>query len=149
MRRGVVPAVVVTALFALYLWAVLGKGVALVRTGDPFGITMGVAALVAPLVCLGLIVREWQLAFTVQRMADQLAERGALPVDDLPRSPGGRIERDAADAAFEVARARTEAEPESWEAWYLLSFAYDAAGDRKRARSGLRRAAALFHSAAR
>ena len=55
---------------------------------------------------------------------------------------------DAADAAFEVARARTEAEPESWEAWYLLSFAYDAAGDRKRARSGLRRAAALFRSAA-
>ena len=50
MRRGVVPAVVVTALFALYLWAVLGKGVARVRTGDPFGITMGVAALVAPLV---------------------------------------------------------------------------------------------------
>ena len=44
--------------------------------------------------------------------------------------------------------ARTEAEPESWEAWYLLSFAYDAAGDRKRARSGLRRAAALFRSAA-
>ncbi|PFG35934.1 hypothetical protein ATL41_0634 [Flavimobilis soli] len=149
MRRGVLPAVVVTALFGLYLWAVVGKGIALVRTGDPFGVTMGLAALVAPLVCLGLIVREWQLAFTVQKMADLLAERGELPVDDLPRSPGGRIDRAAADAAFEVARARAEAEPDSWKAWYLLSFAYDAAGDRKRARAGLRKASALFRAAER
>lgn len=146
MRRGLVPALVVTSLFGLYVWAVAGRGVALIRTGDPFGILIGAAALVVPLVCLWLIAREWQLAITVQRMADVLAAEGELPVDDLPRSPGGRIDRGAADAAFEVARLRAEAGPGSWRSWYLLAFAYDASGDRRRARAGLRRAAALFRA---
>lgn len=147
MRRGLVPAVLVTALLGLYVWAVAGRGIALVRTGVPAGIGIGLAALVLPLVCLALIVREWQLATSVQRMADTLADEDALPVDDLPRSPGGRIDRAAADEAFEVARARAQERPDDWRSWYLLAFAYDASGDRRRARESLRRAASLFRSA--
>ena len=67
-------------------------------------------------------------------------------MDALPRSPGGRIDRDAADAAFVVMRERVEAEPESWKAWYNVAFAYDAARDRKRARSALRTAARLYRT---
>ena len=37
-------------------------------------------------------------------MADELAAADELPVDDLPRSPGGRIDRAAAREAFEPAR---------------------------------------------
>ena len=50
--------------------------------------------------------------------------------------------RTAADAI----RAAVEAEPESWQAWYRLGWAYDAAGDRRRARGALRRAVALERS---
>lgn len=143
MRKGLLPAVVVTALLGLYIWAVLGRAWALIETGKPAGIGIGVAVLVLPLLVLFVLVREWQLAFHVQSMADELAASHELPEDTLPRSPGGRIDRKAADEAFGAARNRVEDSPEDWKAWYNLAFAYDAAHDRTRARSSLRKAATL------
>jgi hypothetical protein len=147
--KGFVGALLVTALLALYVWAVAGRAVALVRTGEPAAVAIGAAVLVLPLLVIGLVAREMRLAVTVQRMADELARHGRLPADELPRSPGGRIDRAAADAAFGPYRAAVEAEPGSWEAWYHLAFAYDASGDRRRAREALRRAAGLYRSPAR
>jgi hypothetical protein len=144
LPRGLVPAVLVTALLALYGWAVVGRGVSMIATGQPVLVAIGLAVLIIPLLVLLLIVVEFRLATRVQRMADSLAASGELPVDDLPRSPGGRTDREAADAAFAPYRAAVEAEPGSWKAWYRLAFAYDAAGDRKRARAALRKASALF-----
>jgi len=144
--RGIVGVVLVTALLALYVWAVAGRAVALVRTGEPAAVAIGAAVLVLPLLVVGLVGREIRLALTVQRMADELAGAGRLPVDDLPRSPGGRIDRAAARAAFEPARELAEAEPDDWRSWYHLAFAYDAAGDRRRARESLRKASRLHRS---
>lgn len=146
MRRGLWGALAVTALLVLYAWAIVGRGLALIGTGEVAGVLIGGAVLVLPLLCIGLIAREWLLAATVQRMADTLAEAGELPVDDLPRSPGGRIDRAAADAAFGAVRAQVDADPEDWKARYHLAFAYDAAGDRRRARGSLRVASRLFRS---
>jgi hypothetical protein len=144
LPRGLLGAVVVTALLAIYVWAIGGRGTAMVRTGEPVLVAIGLAVLVIPLLVVGLIVREFVLAARVQRMADALAAAGELPVDDLPRSPGGRIDRSAADDAFGPAREAVESDPESWQAWYHLAFAYDAAGDRRRARAALRKASGLF-----
>ena len=69
-------------------------------------------------------------------------------VDDLPRRPSGRPVREAADAKFAEVRTRVQADPDSWERWFELSCAYDAAGDRTRARSAMRRAIALHDGAA-
>nr|WP_216648384.1 hypothetical protein [Isoptericola chiayiensis] len=137
-------AVAVTVLLGIYVWAIGGRGVAMLGTGEPVLIGIGLAVLIIPLLVLGLIAREFWLAARVQRMADTLAAEGALPVDDLPRSPGGRIDRDAADVAFDDAREAVDADPESWRAWYHLAFAYDAARDRRRARAALRKASSLF-----
>ncbi|WP_428830368.1 hypothetical protein [Cellulomonas endometrii] len=143
-RTPLVAALALTALLALYVWVVAGRALALIRTGEPVGIALGVAFAVLPLLVLVLVAREWLLAIDVQRMADELADRGELPVDDLPRSPGGRIDRAAATAAFDGARAEAEAaDPDDWGAWYRLAFAYDAAGDRRRARAVLRHASRL------
>lgn len=142
--RGLAGALAVTALLALYVWQIAGRGVAMVRSGEPALVGIGIGVLVIPLLVLGLIAREYRLATRVQRMADALAEAGELPVDDLPRSPGGRIDRAAADAAFDERRAVVEQTPDDWKAWYHLAFAYDAAGDRRRAREALRRASALY-----
>jgi hypothetical protein len=79
-------------------------------------------------------------------MADALAAEGALPVDDLPRSPGGRIDREVARERFGAARADVEAAEDDWRAWYRLAFAYDAAGDRKAARAALRTASRLHRA---
>jgi tetratricopeptide (TPR) repeat protein len=144
LPRGVVGLVLVLALLVLYASVVVSRGIGLIRAGTGVGIGIGVAVLVLPLLVLGLIATELRLAARVQRMADQLAAAGDLPVDDLPRSPGGRIDRAAADAAFGAYREAVEAAPDSWQAWYHLAFAYDAAGDRKRARASLRKASALY-----
>ena len=143
MRRSLWGALALTVLLLLYVVAVAGRGVALIATGEPIGVGLGGAVLVLPLLGVWLVYREWRLATAVQRMADELAALGALPVDDLPRSPGGRIVRGAADAAFETARAEVEASPADWAAWFRLGFAYDASGDRRRARGALRTAARL------
>jgi hypothetical protein len=139
-------AVALTGLLALYVWIVAARATALVRTGEPVGVGLGVAFWILPPLVIWLVAREWRLAVDVQRMADELAAAHELPVDDLPRSPGGRIDRSAARAAFEPARELAEAQPDDWRSWYHLAFAYDAAGDRRRARESLRRASRLHRS---
>ncbi|WP_225754106.1 hypothetical protein [Actinotalea sp. Marseille-Q4924] len=147
MRRGPVGALVLSALLVLYIVAVADRGLALVRTGEPVAVVLGVGVLVLPALGVWVLVREWRMAVAVQRMADELERQGRLPVDDLPRSPGGRIERAAADEAFAAARTAVEASEGDWAAWYRLAFAYDAAGDRRRARESLRTAARLHRRA--
>ncbi|HWS56908.1 MAG TPA: hypothetical protein VN257_00080 [Actinotalea sp.] len=142
LRRRI-GALALTALLVVYLVAASGRGVALIRTGEPVAVVLGAAVLVLPVLGGWLVAREWSLAAQVQQMADELSAAGALPVDDLPRSPGGRIDRAAADAAFEIARAGVEESPQDWAAWFRLGFAYDAARDRRRAREALRTAARL------
>jgi hypothetical protein len=140
---SVAAAVALTGLLGLYVWVVATRATALIRTGEPVGIVLGVAFWILPLLVIWLVAREWLLAIDVQRMADELAAADELPVDDLPRSPGGRIDRAAARAAFEPARELADAEPDDWRSWYHLAFAYDAAGDRRRARESLRTASRL------
>ena len=140
---SIAGAVALTGLLALYVWVVATRATALIRTGEPVGVGLGIAFWILPPLVIWLVAREWRLAVDVQRMADELAAADELPVDDLPRSPGGRIDRAAARAAFEPARELAEAEPDDWRSWYHLAFAYDAAGDRRRARESLRRASRL------
>ena len=96
MKKGFVGAIAVTALLALYMWAVVGSAFALIGTGKGIGIAIGLGALTLPLLCLVLIAREFQLARTVSTMADTLLEAGELPIDTFPRSrvhPGPRPRR--------------------------------------------------------
>ncbi len=148
-HTGLVGAVLVTTLLAVYVWLVVDRAVLLFGTGRPVGVLLGVATVILPLLVVGLVVREWLLAVDVRRMADTLAAEGGLPVDDLPRSRGGRIDREAGRGAFGLAREEVEAAPDEWRAWYRLAFAYDAAGDRRAARGALRTASRLHRPARR
>lgn len=148
LRRGVVAAVVLTVLTGVYVWLFVTRVVGLIATGEPVGIVLGLAFGLLPAFVLWFIAKEWLLALRVQQAADELAETGSLPVDDLPRSPGGRVDRAAATAAFTAVKAEVEADPQRWEGWFHLGFAYDAAGDRRRARAALRKAVALRRAAA-
>ncbi|RAD55612.1 hypothetical protein DN508_37815, partial [Burkholderia multivorans] len=75
-----------------------------------------------------------------EKLARILEAEGGLPVDDLPPTPGGRILQEAADEAFAQYQSEAEAAPEDWRSWFRLSCAYDASGDRRRARSTMRKA---------
>jgi Tfp pilus assembly protein PilF len=87
-----------------------------------------------------VVVAELRFGQATQRLADTLdADVDDDPaVPELPRTPSGRVDRSAADAVFEVRRAEVEADPDNWQRWYRLALAYDAAGDRRRARAAMR-----------
>jgi hypothetical protein len=141
-RTKAVVAVLV-AVTAFYAWMIGAKGIALLRNGGLVPILLGVALLLLPVLGLYLVWRELDFGRRSARLADELAREDALPVDDLPRRPSGRVDRAAADETFAARRADAEAHPESWQAWYRLALAYDDAGDRTRARSAARKAIAL------
>jgi hypothetical protein len=139
--RALVAVLVVVLLFYAALIGV--KGVALLAGGSLAGVLLGLAVLVLPVLAVLVAWREIEFGRRCARLAGELAAEGGLPPDDLPRRPSGRVDRDAADEQFAQMRAAAEAAPEDWRSWFRLSLAYDAAGDRPRARQAARHALAL------
>ena len=125
----------------VYVWLLADRAIALIGSGSAAGIALGIGVLLLPII--GVVLVGWELRFgwQTQKLARRLAADDLLPDDsELPRRASGRVERDAADAHFEVVRGEVEAAPEDWRGWYRLAHAYDLAGDRKRARSAMRQA---------
>jgi hypothetical protein len=147
VRAKAVVAVLLLALL-LYLGLLGQRGWLLVTSGQgPAAVALGVGVLLLPLVVLWAVGRELVFGARTEAMARELEAAGRLPPDDLPRTPGGRVERAAADQAFARYRTETEADPRDWGGWFRLACAYDVAGDRKRARAAMRHAAALHRGA--
>ena len=141
--RAKLLAAAMVSLLVLYLGLSLHRAVLLLGTEGWIPKALGVALLLLPAVGVWALVREVLFGVRTEQLGRTLADEGGLPADDLPRTPGGRIDREAADERFAVRRAQTEADPGDWRNWYRLSLAYSAAGDRSRARSAMRDAVAL------
>ncbi|MEC5180309.1 hypothetical protein [Arthrobacter sp. CG_A4] len=137
----------VTLLLVFYLVVSFQRSVLLMADENPMAKAIGVAYLALPVIGAWALLRELLFGVRTEQMAKALEAEGGLPEDNLPRTPAGRIIREAADAEFEKYRVETEAAPENWRSWFRLSCAYDAAGDRKRARASMRDAVRLFRAA--
>ncbi|GAA3086786.1 tetratricopeptide (TPR) repeat protein [Kribbella aluminosa] len=138
--RAKQTAFLLAVVFVVYAVLIGWRGVLLIGTGELVAIVLGIAVLVIPLLGAYVVWREIQFGRRTEVLARELEAAGGLPVDDLPRRPSGRIDRAAADAAFGQYRAAAEAAPDDWRVWFRLSTAYDAAGDRRRAREAMRKA---------
>ena len=136
----------VTLLLVFYLVVSLQRSVLLLTDAEPVAKAIGAAYLVLPVIGAWALIRELLFGARTEQMARVLEAEGGLPVDNLPRTPAGRIVRAAADQEFEKYRAEAEAAPDDWRSWFRLSCAYDAAGDRKRARSSMRDAVRIFQA---
>jgi hypothetical protein len=141
--RTKVLLVVVVAAVVFYAALIGLKGLALLRSGSTVGVLLGVALLLLPLLGLFLVWREIEFGRRTAMLARDLEAAGGLPVDDLPRRPSGRVDRRAADEQFETMRREAEDRPDDWRTWFRLALAYDAAGDRARARAAARHALTL------
>ena len=137
------------ALLLLYLVFIVQYSLVLIGVGEPIAIAMGIALLVLPLVGAWALAVELLFAFRAERLLKVLMAEGGLPVDDLPRLPSGRPDPEEADKTFPLYQAEVETDPDSWRAWYRLGLAYDASGDRKRARWATRQAIRLERSTLR
>lgn len=131
---------VMAALLALYIVLVGWRAVQLVQTGEPVGVAMGVALIVLPLIAAWALGREVWFGVRAERLARRLEAEGGLPEDVVATTPSGRVSRADAEAVFPRYRADVEQHPDDWRAWFRLSLAYDAAGDRTRARHAAREA---------
>lgn len=147
MKAKVAVGVLVAA-FVFYAATIGWRGVLLIADGRPVAVGLGLSVLVLPLVAAYALWRELRFGMATERLARELAQAGSLPLDDLPRRPSGRVDRTAADAAFESYRQDAQAAPDDWAVWFRLGTAYDAAGDRRRARAAVRHAIEL-HGPAR
>ncbi|WP_159802277.1 tetratricopeptide repeat protein [Arthrobacter zhaoguopingii] len=144
-HRVKIGVVFVTLLLVLWLAVTFQRGVLLLGDPAPVAKALGAGYLFLPIIGAWALIRELLFGAQTERMAKVLEAEGGLPVDDLPRTPAGRIVRAAADERFPQYQAEVENDPENWRSWFRLSCAYDAAGDRTRARKAMRDAARLFH----
>jgi hypothetical protein len=142
-----VAAITMAVLLVIYLGFVVNYAFVLVSTGLGVAIAMGIALLVLPLIAAWLLYREITFVLRGERLVKLMGGAGELPVDDLPRLPSGRADAKAADAQFPAYKAAVEENPDSWRAWVLLGLAYDASGDRSRARWATREAIKLEKTA--
>ncbi len=129
----------------IFYFAMLTRtAIALIRSGTPAAVALGIGVLILPVVGAWVMVATLRAGMAHQRLARLAAEYGMeLDVTDLPRMPSGRIQREAADEMFATVRAELDADPDNWLRWYRLARAYDYAGDRSRARETMRRAVEL------
>ena len=131
------------ALLTLYLAHIAQQGFVMLASGSVAGIVLGAGMILLPILGAWALVREVLFGARIQRMARELAASHELVEDNLPRTPSGRVDREAAAAEFESFAEAVEQEPNNWKAWFNLSCMYDAGGERKRARAAMRNAWAL------
>ncbi|MFJ4922738.1 hypothetical protein [Streptomyces sp. NPDC088725] len=141
--RAKITYIVTAAVLVLYFVLVGSRGVLLIKAGTPLTVTFGVAVLILPLIGFWFLWKNTQFVSRANRLAAELDAEGGLPVDELVRTAGGRIDRDSADAVFAERRAQTEDSPDDWRCWFRLAVAYRDARDTPRARKAMQRAISL------
>lgn len=149
MSKAKIGAAVISVLLLLYLVFMVQRGMIMLREPNIVAKLLAVALLVLPIIGAWALIVELLFGARIERLGKQLAEEGGLPADDLPRTPGGRIVREAADEQFELYAREAEETPDDWRSWFRLSMAYDAAGDRRRARNTMRKAITMERTARR
>ena len=141
--KGRIAVVLMSLLLVLYLVLMGWRALMFIQSGEPVGVIIGLALLVLPIIGFWALAREILFGVRSERLVHLLEAQGGLPVDDLPRRPSGRPFREAADAEFPQYQSEADADPENWRVWLRLGLAYDASGDRRRARAAIRRAITL------
>ena len=147
-------------LLLLYLVLVGQLAGRLIAVDNSLAKGLGIALIVLTLIGLWALVAEIVFGVRSQKLSTLIAREdaallgssagsplGSEPLNMLPRRPSGRPIRSAADAEFPRYQAAVEANPGSWQAWFRLGLAYDACGDRRRARQSVRRSIALSRGA--
>lgn len=146
--RAKITYITLSVLLVGYFLLAGSRGVLLIEQGTPLTVVFGVAVLVLPLIGAWFLWHTTRFAQQANRLARELEAEGGLPVDELRRTPAGRIDRDSADEVFAKRQAETERDPENWRCWFRLAVAYRDARDTPRARKAMQRAISLHDASA-
>ena len=143
MNRPLVGALFMAVLLVVYLAFTLNYGWILINDSSALVVAMGYALVVLPVVGAWALALELRFAVASSRLMKTLEAEGGMPHEEFSITPSGRADRAQAQKVFEDFAAAAHENPESWQAWLRLGLAYDASGDRRRARWAVRRAIGL------
>ena len=132
-----------SALTLVFVFMLFGRGLVLLQDPNVSVKLMGIAILILPVFAVWSIFVEVRFGINSQRLAKRLQAEGR-PSLDLEFRPSGKATKESADREFE--RVKAELSEDSWQDWFVLGEAYDAAGDRRRARAAIRKAIALANN---
>ena len=132
-----------SALLLIYIVLLANTGITLILTGIFAGQVMGALILAFPLIGVWAIVVELRFGLAAEKLVARIEAEGAWPDLGIETRPSGRAIRASADAAFAKWQSAAEQNEDDFRSWFNLSLAYDACGDRRRARSAMRKAIAL------
>ncbi len=135
---------VMSALTLLWVFSLAGRGLILLQEANLFAQFMGLAIMVLPVIAIWSIFSELRFGFRAQKLGQRLDAEGVADLA-LEFRASGKATKESAQREFERVSAAL-GENESWQLWYQLGQAYDANGDRKRARSAIRKAIALANN---
>lgn len=136
---------VMTALSVLYLGLMLQRGIVLILDENILVKILGLALLLLPMFAFWAIAKEIGFGLSSERIAKKIPEQSFSDLG-LELRPSGRATKESASEAFERIKSKLDVD-ESWQNWFLLGVVYDANGDRRRARSSIRKAIELERSA--
>lgn len=143
MTGAKLGAVVMTALTAMYVVLLGEKGILLLAEANPIAKLLGGFVVLFPVVAIWAIVRELVFGLKIEKAGKELEDSGRWPRFDFELRPSGRPTSDSAAREFDRMKAQVEANEHDWVSWFALGLAYDAAGDRRRARAAMRKALSL------
>ena len=141
--RAKFGAILMGILTLVYVALLANTGVTLLLLEEPVARVMGFFILVFPIFAIWLVIREFVFGIQIERFATRVETEGKWPHFDFELRPSGRPTRESADRVFESFAKNAAAKPDDALAWFSLGLAYDAAGDRPRARKAMRKALAL------
>src|SRR5699024_8237549 len=144
--KSKIAVALLTALTLLFAFLALWSALAFIIAANWIAKVLGFAVVAIVIFGSWALIREIRFGANPEKLAGVLETAGTLPSEKL-RPGRGRIDRGSAEQEFASYRLETEADPDNWRSWYRLGLAYDAAGDRKRARAARRDAINMDHSA--
>lgn len=140
MSRTKLGALVMTVMLLIYVALLTNTGLSLLATNILIAQVMGSLILAFPLIGVWAIVVELRFGLAAEKLVARIEAEGTWPDLQIETRPSGRAVRASADAAFAKWSAAAEQNQTDFHAWFNLSLAYDACGDRRRARAAMRRA---------
>jgi hypothetical protein len=130
------------ALTLFYVLTLFGRGVILIQDPSLIAKAMGLGILVLPLFALWGLFMEVRFGLRSQQLAKRLITM-EIPGLDLELRASGRATKESATRELDRIKKLAAADSASWTTAFLLGEAYAAAGDRRNARSAIRRAILL------
>ena len=143
MSRAKIGAIVMSVLLLTYVALLANTAISLLITGVLVAQLMGALLLAFPAIGVWAIAVEFRFGLAAEKLVARVIAEGTWPDLGIETRPSGRAVRASADAAFAKWSAAAEQNDTDFHSWFNLSLAYDACGDRRRARVAMRKAIAL------